>query len=90
MFLRDVGTVSDGTDVLTGYALVNGRRSVFLPVTKRPEASTLDVVGLLRENLPRMQAALDEDIHVRFEFDQSPYVRRAMTDVVKEGPSAPC
>ena len=43
--IRDVGTFSDSTDIPTGYALVNGRRAVYIPVTKRPDASTLTVVN---------------------------------------------
>jgi multidrug efflux pump subunit AcrB len=85
VYLRDIGVLSDSTDIPVGYALVNGRRSVFLPVTKRPDASTLSVVRQVKENLPQMRAALSEDIQLRFEFDQSPYVTRAMTDVLKEG-----
>ncbi len=41
VYLHDVGTVADSTDIPTGYALVNGRRAVYIPVTKRPDASTL-------------------------------------------------
>jgi multidrug efflux pump subunit AcrB len=85
LYLRDVAAIHDGADVLTGYALVNGRRSVFLPITKRPDASTLSVVEQVKANLPKMQDALSEDVEVRFEFDQSPYVTRAMSDVLKEG-----
>jgi multidrug efflux pump subunit AcrB len=85
VYLRDIGVLSDSTDIPVGYALVNGRRSVFLPITKRPDASTLSVVRQVKENLPQMRAALSEDIQLRFEFDQSPYVTRAMTDVLKEG-----
>ena len=40
VFLRDVATIEDGTDITTGYALVNGRRAVYLLVTKRANAST--------------------------------------------------
>ena len=40
--IRDVGSVSDSTDIPTAYALVNGRRAVYIPVTKRPNASTLE------------------------------------------------
>src|SRR3954463_10302538 len=29
VFLRDVGTVEDGPDIITSYALVNGRRTVY-------------------------------------------------------------
>lgn len=38
----------------------------------------------IKANLPKMQAALPDDIRVRFEFDQSPYVTRAMTGVAGE------
>src|SRR5262245_61418060 len=45
VFLRDVGTVRDGADITTSYALVNGKRTVYIPVTKRADASTLSVVN---------------------------------------------
>ena len=48
VFLRDVGAVVDGSDIVTGYALVNGRRTVYIPVTKRADASTLSVVNLVK------------------------------------------
>ena len=57
-------TIEDGTDIPTGYALVNGRRAVYMLVTKRADASTLAVVNEVKANLPRMQAALPEDIDV--------------------------
>ena len=66
--------IEDGTDIPTSYALVNGRRAVYMLVSKRADASTLAVVNEVKANLPEMQAALPEDINVRFEFDQSPYV----------------
>src|SRR5215813_14831830 len=71
-------------DVPTGYGLVNGKRSVYILVTKRADASTLSVVNEVKANLPRMQAAIPEDIKVSFEFDQSPYVTRAMWGVGME------
>src|SRR5438034_7251079 len=45
IFLRDVGDVADASDIVTAYALVNGRRTVYIPVTKRSDASTLAVVS---------------------------------------------
>jgi multidrug efflux pump subunit AcrB len=85
VYLRDLGTVEDSTDIPTGYALVNGSRAVYILVNKRANASTLAVVSAIRENLPRMQEAIPEDIHVSFEFDQSPYVTRAVWGVGTEG-----
>lgn len=83
--LRDIGEVKDATDIPSGYALVNGRRTVYMLVTKRSDASTLTVVNAVKENMDRMQKALPEDVNIRFEFDQSPYVTRAMWGVGTEG-----
>src|SRR5208283_369451 len=66
-------------------ALANGRRAVYILVTKRADASTLSVVNAVRAALPDMQAVLPPDIHVSYEFDQSPYVTRAIWGVVSEG-----
>ena len=85
VFVRDVGRVENSTDILTGYALVNGRRTVYIPVTKRADASTLDVVSRVKSELPRMQALVPEDIKVSFEFDQSTYVKNAIRGLVTEG-----
>ena len=60
VYLKDVGTVAEGTDIPTCYALVNGKRTVYIPVTKRADASTLAVVDLVKKNLPRFQALLPD------------------------------
>ncbi|HKI38711.1 MAG TPA: efflux RND transporter permease subunit [Gemmataceae bacterium] len=85
LYLRDVARVEEASDIPTGYALVNGKRTVYMLVTKRADASTLAVVNSVKENLGRMQDALPPDVHLRFEFDQSPYVKRAMWGVGTEG-----
>jgi multidrug efflux pump subunit AcrB len=77
--------IEDSTDIPTGYALVNGKRAVYILVTKRANASTLDVVDNVRKNLPQMQGVLPSDIQVSFEFDQSPFVTNSMTGVGYEG-----
>jgi multidrug efflux pump subunit AcrB len=85
VYLRDVGEVVDGSDIVTCYALVNGRRTVYIPVTKRADASTLSVVNLVKQNLPRFQSVVPGDVKVSYEFDQSPYVTRAIQGLVLEG-----
>jgi multidrug efflux pump subunit AcrB len=84
IYLRDLATIEDSTDIPTGYALVNGKRAVYIVVTKRADASTLSVVNEVKANLPNMRAAIPEDIDVSFEFDQSPYVTRAIWGVGTE------
>lgn len=85
VYVRDVGTVENGSDILTGYGLVNGRRTVYIPVTKRSDASTLEVVNRVRSELPRFQSLVPEDIKVSFEFDQSTYVKNAIRGLAFEG-----
>jgi multidrug efflux pump subunit AcrB len=83
--VTDKPLIEDATDIPTGYALVNGKRAVYILVTKRANASTLDVVNNVKKNLPAMQGELPDDIKVGFEFDQSPYVTNSMKGVATEG-----
>jgi len=85
VFVRDLATVSNGADVTTGYALINGKRSVYIPVTKRADASTWAVVQSIRKGLPDMQAAIPDDIKVSYEFDQSGYVLNSLRSLLFEG-----
>jgi multidrug efflux pump subunit AcrB len=84
VLMRDVGSVSDSTDVPTAYALVNGRRAVYIPVTKRPSASTLAVVSEVKANLGRFQALVPDDIKVSYELDQSGNVSGSLQSVLRE------
>lgn len=85
VYLHDIGTVADSSDIPTGYALVNGRRAVYIPVTKRPDASTLAVVNEVKRNLPRFRSLIPPDIEISYEFDQSGYVRDSLISVIREG-----
>jgi multidrug efflux pump subunit AcrB len=85
LYVRDIANVEIGTDIITGYAHVNGKRTVYIPVTKRSDASTLDVLRRVRENLPKMQAVCPDDVKVELVFDQSKYVENALGALVNEG-----
>jgi multidrug efflux pump subunit AcrB len=85
VFIRDIGSAEDGADIQTGYALVNGHRTVYIPITKRADASTLAVVQAIKANLPRFQSVLPDDIEISYQFDQSPYVTRAIGGLFFEG-----
>ena len=84
VYMGDVATISDTSDILAGYALRNGRRTIYIPVTKRPDASTITVVNEVRQSLSRFQSLLPSDIQVAYEFDQSEYVRAALSSVLRE------
>src|SRR6202142_2775315 len=74
VYLRDIGTIDNGTDLVTAYAHVNGKRTVYIPVTKRADASTLAVINAVKAAIPSFKKVVPDDVDVRLEFDQSPFV----------------
>ena len=84
VYLRDIGRVENGADILTGYALVNGRRAIYIPVVKRADASTLAVINRVKESLPKFQAVVPDDISISLEFDQSGYVKNSVKSLAIE------
>ncbi len=85
VYLRDIGTIENGTDLITAYAHVNGKRTVYIPVTKRADASTLAVINAVKAAIPTFKKAVPEDVDVRLEFDQSPYVTNSIRNLANEG-----
>jgi multidrug efflux pump subunit AcrB len=84
VYLRDIAVVENGTDIVTAYAHVNGRRTVYIPVTKRADASTLAVINRVKASLPTFREVVPEDVEVRLEFDQSGYVENAIRGLAFE------
>lgn len=85
VFLRDIGAVENGTDILTAYAHVDGKRTVYIPVTKRADASTVAVLDRVKAALPAFRNAVPEDVQITLEFDQSGYVLSAIRSLINEG-----
>ncbi len=85
VFVSDVAKVMDGADVTVDYALVNGKRSVYIPVVKTADASTWEVVQTLRAKLPEMKSLLPDDVNISYEFDQSVFVINAAKSLMTEG-----
>jgi multidrug efflux pump subunit AcrB len=71
--------------LLQGYALVNGKRSVYISIAKAGDASTWDVVQKLKAELPKIQSTLPEDVKLSYEFDQSVYVINSVKSLITEG-----
>ena len=85
IYLRDIGTIENGTDIITAYAHVNGKRTVYIPVTKRADASTLSVINAVKAAIPDFKKVVPDDVDVRLEFDQSPFVSNSIRGLVIEG-----
>jgi len=83
-YLRDVAQVRDGFSPQTNIVRQDGARGVLLSVLKNGGASTLDIVANLRALLPRVAPVLPPDVKVTPLFDQSVFVKAAVTSVVVE------
>ncbi len=85
VYLRDIATFSDDTDITYGYALVNGKKSVYLPIIKKDTGSTLTVVNDVRSSMKLFRENVPPDVKVSFQFDESPTVLTAVESVATEG-----
>jgi hydrophobe/amphiphile efflux-1 (HAE1) family protein len=81
--VRDVAEVVDGVADQANIVRINGRRGVYLRVVKQPGANTIAVVDSLRANLSRLRGVPDS-VKVEISFDQSRYIRAAITALQHE------
>ena len=81
--VRDVGTVTDSSDIQTNIVHADGARSVFLRVNKQPIANTVEVVDALRAALPRM-LGIPEGVKLTISFDQSLYIRQSIQNLIEQ------
>src|SRR3989442_167246 len=84
VYLRDVAHVRDGFAPQTNVVIMNDSKGALLPVHKAHGGSRLDVVAQSCATLPAVEATLTEDFHVKPLFDQSVFVRGAISGVVHE------
>ncbi len=85
VFIHDIASVADASDVTVDFALINGKRSVYMPVVKTADASTWDVVQTLKSRIPEMKSLLPEDMSISYEFDQSVFVMNSVKSLLTEG-----
>src|SRR5882757_2389514 len=82
IYVRDVATVEDGADITSGFAYINGKRSIYIPIIKNANASTWSVVQNLKAAIPHMQSLLPPDVELKYVFDQSIYVSNAVKSLI--------
>jgi multidrug efflux pump subunit AcrB len=85
VYLSDVAHVADAWAVQQNIVHAAGKRAVLLTIIKNGNASTLDVVNRVKAALPAIQKAAPPGMQIHLLFDQSVFVRQAITSVVREG-----
>ncbi|HKQ34649.1 MAG TPA: efflux RND transporter permease subunit, partial [Nitrospiraceae bacterium] len=81
--VRDVGTVTDSSDIQTNIVRTDGARAVYLRVNKQPIANTVAVVDALRKTLPNL-VGLPPSVKVGISFDQSVYIRQSISNLIEQ------
>jgi multidrug efflux pump subunit AcrB len=89
-YLSEVAHVRDGFSPQTNIVRQNGQRGVLVPVIKNGGSSTLDIVSTLMATLPQVAQILPPDLKITPLFDQSGFVRGAISGVVREAMIAAC
>ena len=84
IYLREVANVRDGSSPSTTIARQNGERGVLTSIFKVGRTSTLEVVEHVKLSLQKMLDQMSPGIEAKLMFDQSLFVRAAVSNVVHE------
>ncbi|HEX7854802.1 MAG TPA: efflux RND transporter permease subunit [Sphingobium sp.] len=83
--MRDVAHVRDGSPPQRNEVRVDGGRAVLMTVLKAGSASTIAIVDQVKAILPKLHETLPPDLKIQLLADQSLFVKRAVSGVVREG-----
>jgi multidrug efflux pump subunit AcrB len=85
VFISDVGKAVDGSALQYNIVRVNGQRSVYVPVQKQGgDSNTIAVVNGIRGAIEHLRD-IPSQLHTHVVFDQSLFVKQAISTVLREG-----
>ncbi len=79
--VSDIGHAVDGPENTRLAGWQNGRRGIQLFVFKQPGANVINTVQRIRQELPRLQAAIPPSIHVSTIVDRTLTIQASLEDV---------
>src|SRR5256712_7101553 len=82
--VKDLGTVTDSSDIQTNIVRTDGTRALYLRVNKQPIANAVEVVDALRKALPTM-VGIPPSVKLGISFDQSVYIRQSISNLIEQG-----
>ncbi len=81
--LRDVADVTLGAEDYDTSVSYSGQTAVFMGIFPLPNANTIDVVKLVREEIVSIERDLPSGLAVNIGYDASEYISTAITEVTK-------
>ncbi|HZG29056.1 MAG TPA: efflux RND transporter permease subunit, partial [Ensifer sp.] len=81
--LGDVSDVKDSIENTTQGSWLDGKPTIAVAVYRQPDANTVDVVNLVKAQIPQLEADLPAGMHLKVVNDASNSIREAVWDVQK-------
>ncbi|WP_295558400.1 multidrug efflux RND transporter permease subunit [uncultured Hyphomicrobium sp.] len=79
--VKDIGQAIDGPEDMKKAAWADGKRGVFLVISKQPGANVIDTVDRIKAQLPRLRAAMPPSIKIDVLSDRTQTIRASVEDV---------
>lgn len=83
--IGDVAAVGLQDDAATSITRTDGKLTLALSVTKKPEGDTVAISHAVRDALPGIQAGLGSNAQLTTVFDQAPFIEKSIKDLATEG-----
>ena len=84
VYIKDVGVAKDSYRIQTNPVLIDGRKSVYIPVLKQSGANTIKVIDATRAAINTFYG-LPKSLDISLVFDQSVYIRESVASLEREG-----
>jgi HAE1 family hydrophobic/amphiphilic exporter-1 len=83
--IGSVADVSIADDARTSITRTNGKETLALSVTKKPEGDTVAISHAVKDALPQLEAELGSNATFTPVFDQAPFIEKSIKDLTTEG-----
>ncbi|KUM41087.1 efflux RND transporter permease subunit [Arthrobacter sp. EPSL27] len=83
--IGSVADVSIAEDARTSITRTNGKETLALSVTKKPEGDTVGISHAVKDILPELEAELGSNAKFTPIFDQAPFIEKSIKDLTTEG-----
>jgi len=80
--LEDIAEVSLGAQDYESAVRLSGQTAVFMALYPLPNANTLDVIALVREEMKEIQKDLPSGLEARIAYDATEYIEHAISEVL--------
>lgn len=83
--IGSVADVSIKDDARTSITRTNGKETLAVSVTKKPEGDTVAISHAVKDSLAQLEAELGSNAKFTPVFDQAPFIEKSIKDLTTEG-----